>query len=570
MNDSHNTQRPEGVLLGAAAGDALGWPQELRGGIVGGKKARREREPRPSFRAWTRNGGNRFSGTYHDPVEPGAYSDDTQLICALSRSYLRGGDWFDWFSRVELPAWRVYQRGGGRAVLAASGAWSEGRPPWRSGSSKRSRESAKRYLDAGGNGAAMRVAPHVLAHDDHEVAVEAALLDATATHGHPRALLGSTIYVSALSVALSSDHTIGYGELIDAGRDGLRSADWAEHVLRSRGFLEAIDISSFLDQWDSVVDEVGAQLDLVERAVHRGSMANDQAVLSDLGALGLGGGAGTTTAVASVYLATRGAARPLSGLLAAAFADDADTDTLASMVGGILGAIHGSEWLGDLASVQDASYLRSLARSLSRCAPDGAEEYVLRGGYEVAEVSRDFLARLPELSNGARGIFPDGREYEVSSQGSLRGGGVRRIHLNLSDGQTVQVDSKMQALSTPQELTPVTQKRENSLIQVTIPTQNLVRALRFYSGLTLRDLTIVAGVLKLTDGVVFVQGAKRDNHVPAVTIDVRVADLEQAASFLRVGIDRSLTEPEVRTKDPDGVEVRVRQLATAAGSTDGS
>ena len=50
----------------------------------------------------------------------------------------------------------------------------------------------------------------------------------------------------------------------------------------------------------------------------------------------------------------------------AAFAYGADTDTIASMTGGLLGAVVGLEWLGDYAvQVQDAQYLRMLGERLA-------------------------------------------------------------------------------------------------------------------------------------------------------------------------------------------------------------
>src|SRR5271170_4407033 len=103
-----------GVFVGAAVGDALGWPQELRGGLKGGKKARESAEPTLAFRPWTRNGGH-YSHRYEDPVGPGEYSDDTQLLLATARACLTGTTWWNWLAEVELPTWPLYQRGGGGA-----------------------------------------------------------------------------------------------------------------------------------------------------------------------------------------------------------------------------------------------------------------------------------------------------------------------------------------------------------------------------------------------------------------------------------------------------------------------
>lgn len=48
----------------------------------------------------------------------------------------------------------------------------------------------------------------------------------------------------------------------------------------------------------------------------------------------------------------------MTGFLKSAFLRSGDTDTLASMVGSILGALHGGDWLGDLGRrVQDRDYI---------------------------------------------------------------------------------------------------------------------------------------------------------------------------------------------------------------------
>lgn len=86
----------------------------------------------------------------------GEYSDDTQLLLAVARACLAGNQWLEHLRVVELPFWPTYQRGGGRAALTACRAWQDSSPPWAS-------TKAASYFAAGANGAAMRIAPHVLA-----------------------------------------------------------------------------------------------------------------------------------------------------------------------------------------------------------------------------------------------------------------------------------------------------------------------------------------------------------------------------------------------------------------------
>ncbi len=95
-----------GAFLGAAVGDAIGWPQEDRSMRIG-----KSFKPNPQFQKWYRRGGNRFS-PYEEVIDPGSYSDDTQLLFATARS-LENKNWFSHFVKIELPTWLLYERGGG-------------------------------------------------------------------------------------------------------------------------------------------------------------------------------------------------------------------------------------------------------------------------------------------------------------------------------------------------------------------------------------------------------------------------------------------------------------------------
>jgi hypothetical protein len=45
----------------------------------------------------------RYTAKRPDPVAPGEYSDDTQLLCATARACLHGRDKVTWLTKVELP-----------------------------------------------------------------------------------------------------------------------------------------------------------------------------------------------------------------------------------------------------------------------------------------------------------------------------------------------------------------------------------------------------------------------------------------------------------------------------------
>ena len=132
---------------------------------------------------------------------------------------------------------------------------------------------------------------------------------------------------------------------------------------------------------------------LLEQArdgIRGGALADDRAVLQDLGCSGRFRGAGTVTAAAAAYLAARHAAQPAQGVLRAAFEPDADTDTLAAMTGALLGCLVGVDWLpAPWRDVQDAGYLRALAGRVA-AGPSGVERWPV----ETPGAFRDVLTDL--------------------------------------------------------------------------------------------------------------------------------------------------------------------------------
>jgi ADP-ribosylglycohydrolase len=111
-----------GVILGAALGDALGWPHENRARNASGA-------PRDAlaFQGWVKRSGGRFQ-PHEEQILPGSYSDDTQLIIAVARSRILQRRWWDYFSQVELPLWTVYEKGGGGSTIRAAKSWLKGAP----------------------------------------------------------------------------------------------------------------------------------------------------------------------------------------------------------------------------------------------------------------------------------------------------------------------------------------------------------------------------------------------------------------------------------------------------------
>ena len=192
INKVSLTEKAQGAFLGAAVGDALGWPQEDRSSRVGTQTQTNPQVPVAVFQRWTRRAGGRYY-SHEETILPGEYSDDTQLLICTARSLLHSTQWWHHLARRELPLWTLYERGGGKATKRAAEIWLAGREPWSAGE----KTDRKNYYEAGGNGVAMRIMPHCLlggAEAEFGNIARNIVADGLCTHGHPRALVGALAY----------------------------------------------------------------------------------------------------------------------------------------------------------------------------------------------------------------------------------------------------------------------------------------------------------------------------------------------------------------------------------------
>ena len=432
--------KAEGAFLAFAAGDALGWPQEV--GRSGGSRAV-ETAPHVEFKAWTRRSAGRRR-PYEEVVGAGAYSDDTQLALAVARSRTsHDTDWWKAFATVELPLWTLYERGGGGATKRAARAWIDGGPPWKVAK----RDAVRRYFDAGGNGVAMRVLPHALflaGSDDPNGLVREVVFDGSATHGHPRALVGAAAYAYAAWSLARRTGTLGFGELLDLLLD--ESSTWGTFPRSDRGggtWLAAAEgvTDGYERIWSQTVGEMRTLLEVARRGVRAGALADDHAVLAKLGCFGSSKGSGAVTAAAAAYLVARHAAQPRQGVVRAAFESGADTDTLAAMTGGLAGCLAGAEWIPrPWLDVQDAGYLRRMAGRLA-AGPDGADR-------RAVPARPDLQAILSELARNRDGdggdlVLGDGMRARAEAltdpRAIAKSIAVRAWRLRTADGQTLYV-----------------------------------------------------------------------------------------------------------------------------------
>ena len=364
MQPSVSRERVAQAYLASSIGDCLGWPFEGHS-----KDFPSVEKWEGDFFAWTKRSGGRFQ-PYLEHIGAGEYSDDTQLILAVTRSRLRSVDWWNDFSQCELPFWTFYERGGGGATKRAATSWLTSTAPWKSSRA----DAIRKYLSAGGNGVAMRVLPHCAVGANRSDFLGAAydiMTDGVITHGHPRALLGALAYGFALWYVLKLNRTLHFGELIQATIENVNS--WGTLLsieARWEGWMDAINASEDYEKiWHSTVSEMLTLLGKINEGIQAGALAMDDDVLDSIGARNIKtNGAGTVSAATAIYFASRYAASPTEGLRRAASAIGSDTDTNASMTGSLLGALSGSGWFADYAPyLQDRQYIETIARSLADC-----------------------------------------------------------------------------------------------------------------------------------------------------------------------------------------------------------
>jgi ADP-ribosylglycohydrolase len=346
--------------LWAAAGDAIGWITELSNGPSTVK--RRVGKERVSATApWIRHVGG-LTGP-RIPLPAGTYSDDTQLRLAVSRS-IRGDGEFDpeAFAKVELTVWPAYALGGGRGTKAAAANLVRRNVNWFSNFYD---VKGSRYFSGGGNGACMRIQPHVWSRrpdrSKRELLLDV-LRNALITHGHPHGFLGAMFHALALADALfegkiSAPEHLGqyvdwFGEALTLVQaDPQLSTFWLSAWESEFGSTLEQAAAAARDEAIKDVDEIVAILsgsDGPEIQYHR--------VLEALGCLNSDyRGSGLKTSIAASALSWIFRERHVDdALILAANELESDTDTIGTMAGAILGAAKDQalHW-----AIQDKDYL---------------------------------------------------------------------------------------------------------------------------------------------------------------------------------------------------------------------
>jgi ADP-ribosylglycohydrolase len=351
------SEKSTGAIVASAIGDALGWPNELRA-----SSTTKNKRASDQFQEWTRRSGGQY-WPHSEKILAGEYSDDTQMILSVARSIITGS-WELTFTKKELPYWLNYERGGGSALKNAAKLHKKGIVPWESNESRS-------YFTAGGNGAAMRILPHVIAmaqKQDIDAIVSEVIKNSLYTHGHPRAILGATCYAFALHYLMKKDTVLEYGGLIKAVTDGAKYWSTLNQNALPAGWLDLAEKHSGFDYhrvWAETATNMIEKLGFITESLHKGLLVNDNTVLKHLECFDQANGAGDVAILSSLYLASKYANNPALGIKTAAYSIGADTDTIASMTGGLLGMLCGSSWIPlEWKLLQDYDCLYNIAEIL--------------------------------------------------------------------------------------------------------------------------------------------------------------------------------------------------------------
>ena len=348
-SENHRFDKILGALVLGGAADALGWPNESA------PSGRTNRPTLRNFIKWNKRIGR--VGGYWDWIEPGEYSDDTQLTLAVARCITEDGEYdARRFANVELPYWLKYQRGGGRTVKAAaknletnpSLSWND--------------NFFERYKQSGANGVAMRVLALATIQDIRKMTL-ATWKNAVASHGHPRAIVGGLVMAFSLYHLLSTrnfsprEYASELGTFIRSLHTTFEDEDLNNWVL-------AAGANTFRD----VFSETQAEMIELLRIVWKNLSQKKEKVMEKLGCYNpKTRGSGTATVAAGNYYLLKYYDQPIEGIIEAANAVGTDTDTIGKFLGNLLGMLHGKAAYETEFSdtVQDRFYFYTIAEHLS-------------------------------------------------------------------------------------------------------------------------------------------------------------------------------------------------------------
>ncbi|ENP8455422.1 ADP-ribosylglycohydrolase family protein [Photobacterium damselae] len=359
------TLKKRGIVnsaLWAAYGDALGFITELADEKMVSRRTGLTKVV--ELVDWKRKVGGMYGPLVSLPK--GTYSDDTQLRLATSRSI--NCDYYfsiNAFSKVELPVWSVYALGAGIGSKIAASALAKRNVAWFSNFY----DGKSQYINSGGNGAVMRIQPHIWAcrsPENPELFLSDVIKNSLTTHGHPRAIAGSVFHALTLAYVLSKD------KLPDIETANVFN-QWTKEIPRiirqdinlSTAWIPLFE-SQFGKSLDEAYEDVHKEISELIRTAFTWKNSDTPSYTTLVEALDLKNekirGSGTLTAVAALAAST--IEEDLTSLMVTMVnALGTDTDSIATMVGAIRGVLDDSMPPQD---VQDQMYIVQDAERLYR------------------------------------------------------------------------------------------------------------------------------------------------------------------------------------------------------------
>ncbi len=355
---ANRKERTVSSALWAAYGDAIGFVTELADPSMV-KRRTGTSGPVVTTVPWERLVGGRFGALVEMPA--GTYSDDTQLRLAASRS-IRHDGFFDVESlaKIELPVWLGYSLGSGLGSKAAATSLTASSTTWYSNFFRTDKAS---YVGGGGNGAAMRVQPHVWAATDlwaPKTYLADVVRNAITTHGHVRGIAGAMIHAETLAFVFREDrlpspeqwtHFESVAQLLPeiVESDSDLKTFWLPTWERESGQTIAAASASVSEEWRKACEVASA-----------GRLENktDYALVVEQ----LGGlrpeerGSGLKAALFAMCAAwALRESEPNDALGVIANLLHSDTDTIATMAGALLGALPNQHEPSE--QIQDRAYI---------------------------------------------------------------------------------------------------------------------------------------------------------------------------------------------------------------------
>ncbi|MCU1471347.1 MAG: hypothetical protein JWQ39_2496 [Glaciihabitans sp.] len=236
----------------------------------------------------------------------------------------------------------------------------------------------------------------------------------------------------------------------------------------------------------------------------------------------------------------------------------------------LLGAIHGTEWLGQLQDVQDPHYISRVASELVHATGISLND---RRGPSPRDLLRDLERRDVD-----GGVFPDGRPFDVLDRGILSERPyVVRTRILTIDGQSKTVDavyrlppssdSGLSFLEIPStESAPLVNPTVSSTplpgdrIRVRLPTADVRALAEFYSPIVGRELVVDGLSVSLSDELEFVQvGTEPALWSADAQVQIQVADIRALAAENQMSAIKGPMGANINTVDPDGRAVLISE-----------